>query len=253
MRILLTNDDGIDAPGINILAGKLEDEHEIVIVAPEKEQSATSHSITLFKPIRILEKGDNRYAITGTPTDCISIAFQVILKKPVDLVISGINGGQNMSEDVLYSGTVAAALEAMFLGNKAIALSLASYTEQKFETAAFYMKKMLDKGIFQTIGKKEILNINVPNVEISKVKGIKITELGHRHYTDFVKEQKDEQGKKYYYIGGDEPFWCKDKNKDSRAIAENYISITPIYPDFTKKDSFPIIKKWIDEMSCEEH
>ena len=249
MRILLTNDDGIDAPGINILAENLQEKHELIIVAPEKEQSATSHSITLFKPIRILEKGKNRYAVTGTPTDCISIAFQIILKKPVDLVISGINGGQNMSEDVLYSGTVAAALEAMFLGNRALAISLASYTNQKFETAAFYLKKMLDNGICKLIGKKEILNINVPNVNIADVKGIRITELGHRHYTDFVKEQTDIQGNKTYFIGGDEPFWCKEKNKDSRAIADNYISITPIYPDFTKKDSFPRISRWIEKFN----
>ena len=253
MRILLTNDDGIDAPGINILAEKLQEKHEIIVIAPAEEQSAASHSITLFQPIRILDKGENRFAVTGTPTDCISIAFQTILKKPVDLVISGINGGQNMSEDVLYSGTVAAALEAMFLGNKAIAISLASYTDQKFETAAFYMDKMLDNGIMELIGKKEILNINIPNVEISEVKGIKITELGHRHYTDFVKEKTDKQGNTFYYIGGDEPFWCLEDNKDSKAIAENFISITPIYPDFTKKDSIPKIRKWIDEMSHEEH
>ena len=152
MKILLTNDDGIDAPGINILAEVLKKKnHEIIIAAPDKEQSATSHSITLHQPLRIIDKGENRFAITGSPADCIIIASRILVKDGVDLVISGINGGQNMAEDVLYSGTVAAALEAMFMGYKAIAVSLAAYTNQKFETAAFYMNKMLEKGIHKLI------------------------------------------------------------------------------------------------------
>lgn len=246
MRILLTNDDGIDAPGINILADVLkENGHEIIMVAPDQEQSATSHSITLHQPLRIWERDKNKYAVTGSPADCVILAEKIILKHPIDLVISGINGGQNMGEDILYSGTVAAALEAMFLGFKSISLSLASKVDQKFETAAFFMNKILKKGIHELIGEKEVFNINVPNVEISEIKGFKITRTGHRKYQDFVKEQKDPRGRKIYWIGGAVPLWSKIGNTDFKAISQNYISITPIYPNFTKKESFKKIENWI--------
>lgn len=246
MRILLTNDDGIDAPGINILADELiKSEHEVLIVAPDRQQSATSHSITLHEPLRIFERGKNKYATTGTPTDCVTLASQILIKKPIDLVISGINSGQNMGEDVLYSGTVAAALEGMFLGMRSIAISITTFHNQKFITAAQYLCKMIEDGIVEKIGKDEILNINVPSVEFDEIKGIKITELDHRHYDDFVAEQKDPRGGKIYWIGGDVPFWTFKKNSDAKAISENYISITPISPQFTKFDSIDKYKNWL--------
>lgn len=246
MRILLTNDDGIDAYGINILAKELESNgHKVIIVAPDKEQSASSHSITLHQPLRILYRSENRFAVTGSPADCIILAEKVVLKKPVDLVISGINNGRNMGEDILYSGTVAAALEAMFLGFRAISLSLASYIDQKFETAAYFMNKMLDNELYKLIAKNEVFNINIPNVDISEVKGIKITQVGHRKYQDFVKEQIDPRGRKIYWIGGAKPLWSKEGNTDFKAVSQNYISITPISPDFSKKESYEKIKNWV--------
>lgn len=246
MRILLTNDDGIEAAGINVLAEFLNKAgHEVHVVAPVKEQSATSHSITLHEPLRIFEKGKDRFAVTGSPADCIILAMKVIMKSPVDLVISGINGGQNMGEDILYSGTVAAALEAMFMGIPAIALSLASYTNQKFETAAFYMNKMIEEGIHKLISENEVFNINVPNVEIEKIKGVRIAPTGHRRYYDFVKEQTDPRGRKIYWIGGDLPVWSKNGDSDFKVVSQNYISITPIYPDFTKTTSFEKIQTWV--------
>ena len=249
MRILLTNDDGFDAPGINVLADELEKNgYEIIIAAPDTEQSATSHAITLNKPIRIIERGKDRYAISGTPADCISLAFQVLVKKPVDLVISGINAGQNMGEDLLYSGTVAAALEAMFLGYRSIAVSLTSYTDQRFKTAAHYMKKLLQNNVYELIVGHEILNINIPNVEIPEVTGIKITKLGHRHYQDFVKERIDAEGRKTYFIGGDIPHWSYEKDTDAAAVLDKYISITPVFPDFTKRDSFDKLITWKNKM-----
>jgi 5'-nucleotidase len=245
MRILLTNDDGIDAPGINALADELKDNgHQIIIVAPDKEQSAASHSITLHQPLRIIERGNHRFAITGSPADCVILAAKVIVKTPLDLVISGINGGQNMGEDVLYSGTVAAALEAMFMGFKAIAVSLASYKEQKFQTAAFYIHKLLKAGIHDLIDKDEILNINVPNVEKGEIEGVRITHTGHRRYKDFVAEQHDPRGRKIYWIGGDNALWENDDGSDSIAVLNNYVSITPLSPKFTKYDSFAKLKNW---------
>lgn len=252
MRILLTNDDGIDAPGINTLAKVLENNgHEIIVVAPDKEQSATSHSITLHQPLRLLQRGDNKFAVTGSPADCIILAEKIVLKEPIDLVISGINGGQNMGEDILYSGTVAAALEAMFLGFKAISISLAAYIDQKFETAANCMNKMLENGLHKLIDSNEVFNINIPNVDIENIKGIKITQVGHRKYQDFVKEQTDPRGRKIYWIGGAKPLWSKEGNTDFKAISENYISLTPIYPNFSKHQSYQKMENWVNEFSQE--
>ncbi len=248
MKILLTNDDGIDAPGINILAAELtKNGHEIIIIAPDKEQSASSHSITLHKPLRIQERSKNRFAVTGSPADCIILASRVIITEPVNLVISGINSGQNMGEDILYSGTVAAALEAMFMGYRAIAISLAAHTDQKFGTAAYYLNWMLKKGLYELIGKNEILNINIPNVEVPEIKGIRITKTGHRRYKDFVSEQKDPRGRIIYWIGGKKPLWVNEKDSDFKTISEDYISITPIYPSFTVQRSFSKLKSWIED------
>jgi 5'/3'-nucleotidase len=248
MRILLTNDDGIDAPGIIALAKVLEKNgHDIIVVAPDKEQSATSHSITLHQPLRLHERGKNRYALTGSPADCAIMAEKIVLKEPPDLVISGINGGQNMGEDVLYSGTVAAALEAMFLGFRSMAVSLASYSNQKFEVAAYFVNKLLQDGLHELIKENEIFNINIPNVEIDEVAGIRITEVGHRKYQDFVKEQLDPRGRKIYWIGGGAPVWDRNGNSDFKAISENYISVTPVCPSFSKMDSFPKMEEWVSE------
>ena len=250
MKILLTNDDGYDAPGITILAKELKKNgHDIIIAAPLKQQSAKSHSISLFKPMKIIEKAEKHYAISGTPADCMILASQLLVDESIDLVISGINAGQNMGEDVLYSGTVAAAIEAMFLGYKSIAISLAAYKDQKFISAARYLCEMLESGIHKEIAKNEVLNINVPNLEYDEIKGTKVTCIGHRIYYNFIREEKDENGENVYFIGGDEPHWTEIENSDANAIKNGYISITPIAPDFTKKDSFGQIRNWINKNS----
>jgi 5'-nucleotidase len=248
MKILVTNDDGYDAPGITVLAEELKKNgHDIIIAAPLKQQSAKSHSISLFKPMKIIEKADNLYAISGTPADCMILASQLIVDDSIDLVISGINAGQNMGEDVLYSGTVAAAIEAMFLGYKSIAISLAAYKKQKFITAAKYLCKMLENGIHKEIAKNEVLNINVPNLDYEEIKGTKVTCIGHRIYYNFVREDKDVNGDTVYFIGGDEPHWSQIEDSDANAVKNEYISVTPIAPDFTKKDSFGRIRNWIEK------
>ncbi|MBN1327273.1 MAG: 5'/3'-nucleotidase SurE [Candidatus Cloacimonetes bacterium] len=247
MKILLTNDDGIDAPGINILADELINAgHDIIIIAPDKEQSAASHSITLHQPLRILERSKDRYAVTGSPADCMILASRIILKNSVELVISGINGGQNMGEDILYSGTVAAALEAMFMGYKAIAISLAAHVDQMFETAAYYLAEMLNKGLHEKIEKNEILNINVPNVKREEIKGIKLTRTGNRIYKDFVSEQKDPRGRTIYWIGGARALWLDEPGTDFKTVSDKFISITPISPNFNVERSFAKIDNWIN-------
>jgi len=246
MKILLTNDDGIDAPGINILAAELEKNgHDLVLIAPDKEQSASSHSITLHEPLRIHQRSRNRFAVTGSPADCIILASRVIIKDDIELVISGINGGQNMGEDILYSGTVAAALEAMFVGYRAMAVSLASYSEKKFETASYFVSWLLKKKIHELISDREIFNINVPNVEVPEIKGIKITKTGHRLYKDFVSEQKDPRGRIIYWIGGKKALWVDEEGTDFKAVSENYISLSPIAPSFNIQGSFEKIEKWV--------
>lgn len=248
MKILLTNDDGIDATGINVLKKVLEaDGHEIIVIAPTKEQSATSHSITLHEPIRIIERNSRDFAVSGSPADCMILASRVILKEPVDLVISGINGGQNMGEDILYSGTVAAALESMFMGYRSIAISISSYSGQKFKTAAIFMRDFIRKGLHEMISENEVFNINVPNLEIEEIKGIKVTHVGNRHYQDFVKEQIDPRGRKVYWIGGAEPVWKDEAGSDFKTLYEGYISITPISPNFTVHSSLEKIESWLKD------
>ncbi len=250
MKILLTNDDGINAPGINILANHLiECDHRVTVVAPDVEKSASSHSITLHTPLRIIREEVNRYAVTGSPADSVILALQVIINNECDIVISGINRGPNLGEDILYSGTVAAAIEAMYFGLPAIAVSLCSKTLNQYQTAAHYISEMLSSNISSCIGKNEILNINVPAVTAEMIEGIKITKAGNRIYKNFVVEQQDPRGKKIYWLGGDKPQWSDEEDTDIKAIENNYISITPVSPNFTNYDSFSKVRNWANQHS----
>lgn len=251
MKILLTNDDGFDAPGIKILKKQLEEDgHKTILVAPHIERSANSHMITLHDPLRIFKKSETEFAINGTPADCMIVASEHIVKNmDIDVVISGINGGQNLGEDILYSGTVAAALEASFMGYKSIAISTVAYKNQKFETAAKYLSKMLDNNILELINNREILNINVPSVEYEEIKGIKVTNIGHRKYLDFLHKDTDPRGRELFWIGGDKTVWDKDENCDAFAIENNYISITPVQFNFTNHKEMNKIEKWVENLN----
>ncbi len=245
---MLVNDDGVNAPGIRTLAEHLCDAgHDVIIVAPDRERSAASHSITLRKDLRVLKLGTNEYSVDGTPVDCVVIALQKVLTQPVDLVISGINAGQNMGEDVLYSGTVAAALEASLFGYKAIALSINSYQNQKFDTGASWMVKLLEMQIDKLIPERGILNINFPNIEPGSIKGIRLTNTGHRRYYNFVTILQEYEDGFSYRIAGEQPSWEFQKGTDAEAISENYISITPLGISLTQGDSFPVILEWLEE------
>lgn len=247
LKILLTNDDGFDAPGIKILQKQLEkDGHETILVAPHIERSANSHMITLHEPLRIIKKSENEYAVSGTPADCMIIASEhIVNNEKIDVVISGINGGQNLGEDVLYSGTVAAALEACFLGYKSIALSLTAYENQNFGTAAKYISESLNNNILDLIEDREILNINVPNLETSEIKGVKVTQIGHRKYLDFLHKSEDQRGRDIFWIGGNKTVWDDDPTCDAYAVQNDYISITPVKFDFTNRKAFDKIENWL--------
>lgn len=248
MHILLTNDDGIQAKGIRTLAQHCREAgYEVTIVAPAHERSAASHSLTLRKPVRAEKIAEHEYSVDGTPVDCMVIAVQKLLHKPVDLVISGINAGQNMGEDIHYSGTVAAAKEAAFFGYKSIAISINSYKDQIFDTAARWLVMMLKNCLADILQSNQVLNINIPNVQFEEVKGIRLTSTGHRKYYNFIKMIEEDEKGFSYIIGGDLPVWEKQKGTDAEAISENYISLTPLGFEMTKGDSFPVLMEWIEE------
>ncbi|MEN6444600.1 MAG: 5'/3'-nucleotidase SurE [Candidatus Cloacimonas sp.] len=247
MKILLVNDDGIFAPGIRALAKEMKAAgHQITIVAPDCERSAASHSLSIRKKLKVNKIAENEYAVSGTPVDCSVIALQKILTEPMDLIISGINAGQNMGEDVLYSGTVGAAMEAALLGNRTIAVSINSYHNQKFEVAAFWIRKMLDMGIADLAEPFGVLNINIPNLPIDAIKGIRLTRTGHRKYYNFVKILEEKDDSFTYEVGGDIPVWDNESGTDAEAVSNGYISLTPLGFELTKGESFPRILNWLE-------
>lgn len=248
MRILLVNDDGINANGIRSLQkALLQAGHQIIIVAPDSERSAASHSITLRKDIQAKKIAENEWAISGTPVDCVIIARQKIITQPLDLVISGINAGQNMGEDVLYSGTVAAALEASMLGHKAIALSINAYKDQNYESATAWFMKMMQEGIDQLAKANQVLNINFPNIDYDSVKGLRLTKTGHRRYYNFVTINDETESGFSYRVGGDKPEWDFESGTDSEAVNNGYISITPLGFKLTQADAYPPLLGWLED------
>lgn len=237
MRILLSNDDGILGPGLAILekiAHTLTD--DVWIVAPELDQSGASHSLTLRDPLRIREISEKKFAINGTPTDCVMIGVNHIMKdlKP-DVVLSGVNYGANLAEDVTYSGTVAAAMEATLLGIPAIALSqVVSYGHPAhWATAEHHAPSILKQLLSQPLGENVLININFPNIAPSDISGIRLTTQGQRRIEDELEERTDPRGKKYYWIGAINYNGIGDRGTDLEAIAHNYISVTPLTLNLT--------------------
>lgn len=241
-RILITNDDGLAAEGLRALAESLRRVAPVIIVAPDQEQSASSHAITLDKPLRIKEHAPDTYGVSGTPTDCVLLAIHGILDRKPDLIISGINHGPNMGEDVTYSGTVAAAIEGCILGISSMAVSLASWELASFEGAAAAAQLLARKLFELEGGKARLWNVNVPAVGRDQIKGIKVTKLGSRIYNDLIIKKKDPRGKDYFWIGGGEPGWSTEENTDFAAVSAGFISVTPLRLDFTDYDGIAELK-----------
>jgi len=231
--ILITNDDGLAAEGLGALAQSLSDIGRVIIVAPDQEQSASSHAITLDKPLRIKEHTPLRFGVSGTPTDCVLLAIHGILKRKPDLIVSGINHGPNMGEDVTYSGTVAAAIEGCILGITAMAVSLASWEGAPFDGAAAAARQLARTLLEMDSARARLWNVNVPAVPREAIKGVKVTKLGSRVYNDIIIRKKDPRGKDYFWIGGAEPGWSTGDNTDFAAVSAGYISVTPLRLDFT--------------------
>ncbi|MFO1463683.1 MAG: 5'/3'-nucleotidase SurE [bacterium] len=246
MLILVSNDDGIYAEGIQVLADTLKKIARVVVVAPDREKSAASHSLTLHRPLRILEVKKNYYGITGTPADCVNLGVNEILdrKKP-DLIVSGINHGGNLGDDVHYSGTVSAALEGAMMGIPSIAVSLVLRDGRPhFGPAANFAAKLAKRVHKEGLPKGIVLNVNVPNVPQHSLKGYVFCKLGKRNYSDIIVEKLDPRKKKYYWIGGDEIGYENIPGSDCNAILEGKISITPIKVDMTDYPFLETVRAW---------
>ena len=237
MIILLSNDDGIHSEGLIALERILEPLAEVYTVAPEREQTSMSHALTLHRPLRVREVTAKRLAIDGTPTDCVKLALTGLLPVRPDLVVSGINKGPNLGDDVIYSGTVSAALEGALLGVPAIAVSLVTFERFDFKVAAEFIAKLVESVQQQGIAPEMLLNVNVPALPKEQIKGWRFTRQGKRHYSENIVERVDPRGKKYYWIGGDDLGFVKDDGTDCMAVHDGYISVTPLQIDMTNYKS----------------
>lgn len=247
MHILVSNDDGYRAPGILALAEALEVDHQISIVAPERNCSGASNSLTLERGLRVCQIADNSYYVDGTPTDTVHLAITGVLKTEPDIVVSGINAGANMGDDVLYSGTVAAAMEGRHLGLPAIAVSLNSYTPRHFATAAQVIVTLLKNLDQASFAAKTILNINVPDIPWSEIKGFKATRLGNRHQSEGVIIQDDPRGDPMYWVGPPGEAQDAGEGTDFHAVDNNFVSVTPLQIDLTRYDSLGEINEWLSK------
>jgi len=236
MNILISNDDGIQSPGILLLAEALKGIGEVTVVAPQRERSTVGHSLTLHKPLRCIEVKENHFAVSGSPADCVYLATRHILKGKPDVILSGVNRGANLGNDIFYSGTVAAAREGAYFGIKAVAFSLCFNEASKvlhWESANEFAKKFVPQVVSQTIPKHHILNINVPNLPASEIRGVKMSTQGIRYYTDVITEHSDPRGKPYYWIGGSYKGFENIADSDCVHVDQGFISITPLKTDCT--------------------
>lgn len=231
--ILVTNDDGINSEGISSLAEALKKLGMVYIVAPDREQSGVSHSLSLRKPIKVEKTGVRSYQVAGTPTDCVLLAIKKILPSLPSIVVSGINKGPNLGDDVTYSGTVSAAMEGTLFGVNSIAFSLASYNDHNFEPAALISASIVKSVLNKKLPINTFINVNIPNIDSDKIKGIKITHQGDRIYQDYVREETGRDGKKYCWIESKEPYGEYDNGSDLQAIREGYVSISPLQLNMT--------------------
>lgn len=235
MHILLSNDDGIHAEGIRVLARSLRQFAEVTVVAPDRNRSAASGSLTLIEPLRPHKLDNGDHCVNGTPADCVHLALNGFLSGKIDLVVSGINAGANLGDDTLYSGTVAAALEGRHLGLPAIAVSLDG--RQYYETAAKVVCDLIPKLHSKLLSKREIININVPDLPYAELKGIKVCHLGYRHQAAEIIKQSDPRGETIYWVGSAGLPEYASEGTDFYAVANGYVSITPIQADMTAHHS----------------
>jgi 5'-nucleotidase len=244
--ILVSNDDGVRAPGIAALHHALGPLGRVTVVAPDRERSASSHSLTLDVPLRANRISDDVISVEGTPTDCVLLAVKNLLPERPALVVSGINRGANMGHDVTYSGTVAAAMEATIVGIPAIAVSLDRSSEGRYDyaEAAEVAREMAALVLARGLPEGTLLNVNVPNVAVGGIRGIALTRLGKQIYEDSVVKKTDPRGRVYYWIGGQSSTWAVEPDTDFAAVAQGLVSVTPIHMDLTDYRMLEALRGW---------
>ncbi|HFC93593.1 MAG TPA: 5'/3'-nucleotidase SurE [Leucothrix mucor] len=248
MNILLSNDDGFIASGLKALHQRLSQQFEVMVVAPDRDRSGASNSLTLESPLRLTQRDKNFFSVNGTPTDCVHLALTGLYDNPPNLVISGINAGANLGDDVIYSGTVAAAMEGRNLGLPAIAVSIASFQPQYFSTAVEAVVVLLRQLSDFNEKSDTILNINVPDIPWNEVKGFKATRLGRRHRAEPVIKSKDPRGRTIYWVGSPGKKQDAGEGTDFYAIDQGYISVTPLQIDLTRHQVINSTEKWLDSL-----
>ncbi len=247
MRILVSNDDGYRAAGILVLAEALRGLGEVSIVAPDRDRSGASNALTLHRPIRCDRVDDSTHRVDGTPTDCVHLAITGLLPEEPDLVVSGINAGPNLGDDVLYSGTVAAAMEGRFLGLPAIAISLASSEQKHLDTAARVATILVKRLRQRPLPADVILNVNVPDVTWKSVLGFRSTRLGYRHPSEPAIRQTDPRGRTIYWVGTVGAELDAGPGTDFEAVRQGYVSVTPLKVDLTWHEAMDVLANWLGD------
>ncbi|NOY16083.1 MAG: 5'/3'-nucleotidase SurE [Gammaproteobacteria bacterium] len=247
MRILLSNDDGYLAPGLLALYEALKDSQELTVVAPDRDYSGASNSLTLQRPLRVRKSAENFQYVDGTPTDCVHLAITGLMEKEPDMVIAGINNGSNLGDDVIYSGTVAAATEGRFLGFPAMAISMASHEPQFFDTAARVVIDLINRLNEYLLPGDSILNINVPDIPYEDLQGFQATRLGKRHKSEPVVRQQSPQGDEIFWVGPAGQEQDAGPGTDFHAIKNHYVSVTPLEIDLTRYTAIETVAHWLEE------
>lgn len=248
MRILLSNDDGYQAQGLRTLADRLSDLAELTIVAPERNQSGASNSLTLETPLRVEQIGSEIYYVNGTPSDCVHIAVTGLLEREADMVVSGVNHGANLGDDVLYSGTVAAAMEGRFLGYPAVAVSLVLEEGRHFATAADVARRLIRHMMEHPLPADTIFNVNVPDLPLDEIQGFEVTRLGFRHKSEPAIKAMDPKRRPIYWIGPSGSGQDAGPGTDFHAVANGRVSITPLKIDLTDHRSLPSMREWVEKL-----
>ena len=256
MRVLVSNDDGVDAPGIRALAAGLRQAgHEVLVVAPDRDRSGASNSLTLDAPIRVVKLDDQTWKVYGTPTDCVHVAITGMLEIEPDIVVSGINNTANLGDDVIYSGTVAAAMEGRFLGLPAVAMSLATadHKGRHYETAARAAVEIIARLKAEPLPADTILNVNVPDLPWREIKGFQTARLGNRHRAEPCTPQLDPRGRHWWWIGAAGPEHDAGPGTDFQSVRDGHIAITPIHVDLTRYQALEQVASWVDGLAATLH
>ncbi len=250
MKILVTNDDGIASPGLRALADAMRDLGEVWVVAPDRERNAVGHGLTLHKPLRINRLNKRVYSINGTPSDCVNLAVKKLLSVPPTLIVSGINQGVNLGDDVTYSGTVSAALEGTILGIPSIAVSQEGGKRFQFSAAAHYALRLAKLVLREGLPEETLLNMNVPDRPRAAITGVRITSLSRRRFDDPIIEKMDPHGRHYYWIAGTRVSWERRAGSDHEALQRGMVSITPLHLDLTHHAVLGQLRQWEPDLNA---